>query len=1310
MNSDFHISQVLSLVHDLTAAAQAYARERTERNRQLSVFKSSTENRLRQAKREIDEELNASFETTDAEFQAAREQAQERARATSERIEQAYTGSRHTLIRQARDREEAARVKLQQTTWAQKNAYDVKAGQAETECHRITGKLDALKDQIDDVRTEARRHFLGFGILPDAEEEDAAADPAARDADGPDARGPNATDDDLIILLEDHLVSAEGKLSRLRARALQRLFGRAATVLLVLLLVMGHGGGAWMLFRGGRLSQYGAGLGCSLVLLLVVVWLCRWLAKRQAAPAAERVTVKLAQADAAHAACLQRATARYEDALSRFAAERDAAVDAVREKTERVPQEAKAKREAGLEKAEQQRERLLRKAQERFEETTTQTQAALDERIRLLRAEADGRWAELQQDHERDKQERLRTHDEELVTLEKDCRRRLSAILDVVSGLEEVVRQTCPDWSAREWQQWQPPYDFPDLIPFGRLDAKLPELPGNVLDDLRPSSDRGKRDVALPLVLTFPHQCSLLAETTRGGRDAALDAMTNVMMRLLTLIPPGKLSFTLVDPVALGQSFAAFMHLAEKGEILSGGRIWTDPRQIEQRLADLNEHMEKVIQMYLRNDYETITEYNAQARELAERYRFLVIADFPVNFSDVALQRLASVVHSGARCGVFTLIHWDRRQPLPKEFEPTQLFKHGLHLAWRDAQFTIVGEHLSQAALAIDTPPAAALATELFRVAGDASMDASRVEVPFRSIAPAQDEYWSASAAKELTVPIGRTGAVSLQRLAFGRGTLQHALLAGKTGSGKSTLLHVLITNLSLWYSPDEIELYLIDFKKGVEFKAYATHRLPHVRALAIESDREFGLSVLERVDQELKRRGSLFRDRGVNDLAGYRALAETEPVPRTLLVIDEFQEFFTNDDRVAQNAALLLDRIVRQGRAFGIHVLLGSQTLGGAYTLARSTLGQMAVRIALQCSEADSYLILDENNAAARLLSRPGEAIYNDAAGLVEGNSPFQVSWLPDDQRDTWLQEVGRVAEQHDYQPAEPPFIFEGNAPGDVRANTTLAAALEGQRPDTPPRSATVWLGAPNAIKAPTAAQFRDQSGSHLLIVGQRDEEALAIMSAAAVSLAAQHPVQGARFVFLDGHAPDNASHEHFRHVAEALPHETQTPAYGATPELILATAAAVAERQEAPAGQQQSVYLLIYGLHRFTKLRHRDDFGFSFSADDSAAPDPSQAFGTLVADGPAAGVHIIAWCDTLSNVNRTLSRQALSEFEMRVLFQMSATDSASLIDVPTANDLGLRRALFCNQQDGTLEKFRPYALPELTWLEQVNQQLRGC
>src|SRR5439155_16183610 len=130
----------------------------------------------------------------------------------------------------------------------------------------------------------------------------------------------------------------------------------------------------------------------------------------------------------------------------------------------------------------------------------------------------------------------------------------------------------------------------------------------------------------------------------------------------------------------------------------------------------------------------------------------------------------------------------------------------------------------------------------------------------------------------------GRAGATKRRHLALGKGTAQHVLIAGKTGSGKSTLLHALITNVALHYSPEEVELYLVDFKKGVEFKTYATHELPHARVVAIESEREFGLSVLERLDAELRLRAEKFRAAGVQELRNYRQANSGQVLPRILL------------------------------------------------------------------------------------------------------------------------------------------------------------------------------------------------------------------------------------------------------------------------------------------------------------------------------------------------------------------------------------------------------------------------------------------
>src|SRR5262249_13823267 len=156
---------------------------------------------------------------------------------------------------------------------------------------------------------------------------------------------------------------------------------------------------------------------------------------------------------------------------------------------------------------------------------------------------------------------------------------------------------------------------------------------------------------------------------------------------------------------------------------------------------------------------------------------------------------------------------------------------------------------------------------------------------------------------------------------------------------------------------------------------------------------------------------------------------------------------------------SLLLDRMVRQGRAFGMHVILGSQTLGGAYSLPRATLGQMAVRIALQCSEADAHLILSEDNTAARLLTRPGEAIYNDANGMIEGNNLFQVVWLSDERGEMYRGKIQELARRHHIR-KPPPIVFEGNLPAEVSKNPLLNRLLGATAWAEAPKADSAWLG----------------------------------------------------------------------------------------------------------------------------------------------------------------------------------------------------------------------------------------------------------
>lgn len=1072
----------------------------------------------------------------------------------------------------------------------------------------------------------------------------------------------------------------------------------------------------------GPLDWRWAPLSCGAAAIIggtIGIWLYR-IAKRRSVDAYLALRQTLLEAGLGNPAVLETAKADCKKLDAAIIAQHKEQAEGAEKKFAAVCAKINQRRDDDLRQAEDSYPKKLAELDAWREETLRQIEEKYPTLLRRLDEEYRAESQRLETEHTGSLKESQDCFDRRWQEMSQQWSEGIERFRRSLEEADVESRESFPDWSGDDWRRWTLPNETPPTIPLAHTKVKLADIEGGVSDDERLRPER--TEFTMPLALPFPKKTLLLLKTDGAGRAAAVEMMQNTMLRMLSSMPPSKVRFTIIDPVELGENFSAFMHLADFDEQLVASRIWTDSAHIEQRLADLTKHMENVIQVYLRKEFHSIEEYNAFAGEMAEPYRVLVVANFPANFSEVAAQRLKSIVSSGARCGVFVILSVDAKSALPRNFQLADLESEAFTLEWNDKHFTWKHPEYGTLSVEYPQPPSVERFKEIVFKVGAAARDSGRVEVPFTHIIPEEKDWWTADGRAGVDVPLGRAGAMKLQHLNLGAGTSQHVLVSGKTGSGKSTLLHVLITNLALRYTPDEIELYLIDFKKGVEFKAYSRFALPHARVIAIESEREFGLSVLQRLDDELRTRGDMFRRRGLQDLKGFRAAEPDIRMPRILLIIDEFQELFTEDDRIAQESTLLLDRLVRQGRAFGIHVMLGSQTLGGAYTLARSTIGQMAVRIALQCSESDAHLILSEDNTAARLLTRPGEAIYNDANGLYEGNHPFQVVWLSDNERDDYL---GRISELHKLRKIKTPpqIIFEGNVLADLESNENLHELLETPVWPEETTAARAWLGSAVAIKEPTSAQFLRQNGSNLLMVGHREEAALGVLAGCFVSLAAQHPPgsnakpQAAKsrtpnpesrtpsFTILDGMRADAPEVGFWKRLATAAPHSVEIGGVKDAPRVISELHAELVARRESGREDTPPIYLFLYNLGRFRDLRKDDDYGFSSSDEEPTTP-PKQ-LAAILADGPPLGIHTLIWCDTYANVSRMLDRRAMQEFEMRVLFQMNANDSSSLMDSPEATKLGVHRAILYDEGQGLAEKFRPYGLPRVEYLDWVKKQL---
>ncbi len=1237
------------------------------------------------------EEADAETETRRIhELAAARQHALDHLHAVLEargaKIQQAYHASRIALARQVQTVKDRRIGQVQGAIMRNRQTRQQELAQATERHYAFQGRLSGDREVRQDLRKSGLKALRSYRPL--LGKRFANRIPPMLEID------PTASPEELLEKLQARLEEVRESVEAAHKLPLAKFFR-----FVPLWLLMGLAAGILLwpgLLPGGVLP-----LLVMVEIALIAAWLAGWLL---AQPVIRRTAGSLAAARALEVSAEEKSAARLAVLAAEVQSEHDAEGQNLSETFRESDTDLKARMSEGQQELDRQFARLPGKLENLYQRKLAKIEAEHERELALARTEAEERARQISEARVQLNSEIDAENHSAIADLTKPWRDEILPVISSLAALESRSLADFPHWTPGICANWQPPAEAPPSVRIGGIEVDPALLAGGLPHDPQFAlPDAGK--LTVPFALAFPDQGSLLIESEGTGDGAATSALSAIALRLLASHPPGRASFVFIDPVGLGKDFSGLMHLADYEETLINHRIWTQSTHIEERLAELNEHIEKVIQMYLRNEFANITEYNEQAGTIAEKYRFLVIAGFPAAFSDTACKRLLSIASSGARCGVHLLIQRDLRQPPPDAALEDELRRVCLRVSLRDGAFHLSGMPKGADAVTFDPPPAHEDAIALVHRIGKASIDSNRVQVPFSHIAPTADEIWTSDTTDELRVPIGRTGAKKLQMLAIGKGTRQHALVAGKTGSGKSTLFHVIITNLALWCGPEQVEFYLVDFKKGVEFKCYAAKRLPHARVIAIESDREFALSVLQRIDAELKRRGELFRRAGSQDLAGYKRTAGHEPLPRSLLLIDEFQEFFTEDDAVAQEASLLLDRIVRQGRAFGIHVILGSQTLGGAYTLARATLGQMVIRIALQCNEADAHLIMDDDNPAPRLLTRPGEGIYNDQAGALAANSPFQIVWLPEDERDAVLDQVNALATR-DGKQAPLPIIFEGNAPADVRDNAELGKLLR-SHPSARPAAARAWLGAPNSIKGPTEARFQRQSGSHMLVVGQSAERALSLLAIGIVSLAAQYPPDQVEFVILDPHAYDNGADGFFQRLAAVLPHSIRIGGPVETPALLAELAAELEARGPTSGREAKETFLIVHDLQRFKALRPDDEFRFSM--DEEAGATPAQVFANLLGEGGPVGMHVLAATDTWNNVSRWIPRKLMAEFEMRVLFQMSANDSSNLIDSPAATTLGLHRALFHNEHFGTLETFRPYAMPDAVWLEEIAAVIRS-
>lgn len=839
---------------------------------------------------------------------------------------------------------------------------------------------------------------------------------------------------------------------------------------------------------------------------------------------------------------------------------------------------------------------------------------------------------------------------------------------------EDTARRIVHDWHDEAWTRF-PPTTLPGYTSFLRV--------GTAHRDATQGLD--SYSYAHPALVPLLGRGNLILRSPAKCRQEAVQSLQSAMLRLLATTAPGRVRFTLIDAAGFGQSFAPMMAFPD---VVRGAMAWHNPRDIEREIATLTDRLATVVQKRLGNEFASIVEYNRAAGVSAEAYRVLAIANLPTGINERLWGQIISLAESGPRAGIHIMATLCTDDPLPPRCNEDDLLRHTVALHANDhGQWTSSQQSIANARIVLDIAEQGR-AEAIAKWVTDKGRHADRIRIDFATLVP--DLPWPGRLPRHdddaIEVPIGRYGARDVQMFRIHSGTSQHVLVGGMAGSGKSVLLHVLILGLALKYRPIDLDLYLIDLKEGVEFAPYAG--LPHARVVAIDTEPEFALSVLNEVKREMERRGTEFNRNKVNDFRTWHA-KELGPMPAVLLIVDEFQVMLNRSDRTSATARLLLDDLVRRGRGFGIHVVLATQSLASV-ELETSTLSQLGVRIALRMPDSDSFRILAKDNDAAAHLERPGQALYNDASGQRGRDKPFQVAYLTRDECESRAASLAASARSNGW--TRTPIVFDGAAPASMERDRALLSALT-TPVTTLAKAVPLYLGEPLAVNdRHTQARLRRQGRSNLLILGTNEDESLATFAAACISACVFSPEHSLTLHLIDLTNADSVNSEalddltilHQNILLSKINQRRSQPA-------IDALSAEVDIRHQEEKRARPTTILAIFGIQRLHELHKAQ-----------AMPSPlGKQLSRILQNGPDVGIHSIVAVDAESSLNRIFDSKDLEMFESRV--GLRGGDSVRIFGdhVMMVRSLRPRYGVFIDLETPNLaHKFKCYDMPGIAAL----------
>lgn len=457
--------------------------------------------------------------------------------------------------------------------------------------------------------------------------------------------------------------------------------------------------------------------------------------------------------------------------------------------------------------------------------------------------------------------------------------------------------------------------------------------------------------------------------------------LNQLVVDMLLSLPSRSINIHFVDLAFSAQASFLTRNLDEKiyGKLISSSNDWNHLKD------SLREKMAKALE-----EYGDVAKYNDSKNRVVVPYDVVVINDYQKCVNEMS--DLDALFENGHKGGIYFILMNNLDCKSDRDIDSLMALKDFYQVLEAENFGNYSKDAFIRCTPILDNP---ILAKACFNYINEGA------ELPQVAVASVDyDKILSKgfeTIDKAMVIPVGSSENGELVDFTIDTVSHIHCFIIGQSGTGKSVFLHDVIIGAMAKYSPDELELYLMDFKiGGVEFNRYRNEK--HVKALLVDnSDIQITLEILRDISNKMRERGKQLRASGVSNIVEYNQVNPTKKMPRIVFIADECHVMFptmnSKDTKLYREISEILQKIAKEGRSQGVHLVLATQTIAQA-EISSEILNNISDFYLLKCSPSDSERLVRGSVDTTSGL-KTGQVLHHD----IDHDVVFKSTYLPTSQ-----------------------------------------------------------------------------------------------------------------------------------------------------------------------------------------------------------------------------------------------------------------------------------------------------------------------